>query len=259
MKKVFFCYLDVLGFKNALKDKSDTDQVRIINSLFGYTVYSVPNFIEQPDTTKSIIDLESSNINSILISDSILLWTNDCDYDSLLQFIYKVQGLIQAAFMGGFPLRGTIEYGGIYHQEKLIPTKHSYNHFDLIGGSALINAYQQEQNFEWMGCVISSNCMDKIRQLIIEHEGISDFKIANIFKKNTLIEYEAPKKSGKLESYFTINWVNLIVRGIYLKSGILDIFIMHNKTQGIPWEVKRKIDNTTHYVKYIVDNKLIVS
>ena len=68
MKKVFCCYLDVLGFKQKLSSKSDSEQADIIKSLFSYLAFSIPgNLIRQSgdNIDKEEIDLETINTNSI--------------------------------------------------------------------------------------------------------------------------------------------------------------------------------------------------
>lgn len=255
MKKTFFCYLDVLGFKEKLKDKSDSEQVDILNSLFGYISFSIPgNSTNQQDQAKSLINLDSINTSSILISDSILLWTNDCEYKNTIEFIYRIQRLIKNAFMGGFPLRGTIEYGSLYHIEKSIPTKTSYNHFDVIGGSALMDAFIEEQKLEWLGCTLSKTCLAEIKRIVKDYDQSDDSYSNELFKNKILVEYEVPKKSGVVEKYFTINWVDFIVTGYYKKQEIKDIFLKYTDLSNLAWPVKIKIDNTNENLKYIIEN-----
>ena len=108
----------------------------------------MPNsFIAQAESKQDLINLDSISSNSILFSDTILIWTVNTDYKSLLEFIYRIQRLLRNAFMGGFPLRGTIEFDAIYHKPHIIHTKSSYNHYDLIVGPALMNAYKMEHEF----------------------------------------------------------------------------------------------------------------
>ena len=224
---------------------------------FTDTAWSAADFTEQLDKSKSVIDLKKTNSNSILFSDSILIWTNNSDYENLVEFIYKIQGVVQNTLMGGFPLRGTIEYGPLYHNPRQILTENSYNYFNSIGGSALMNAYREEQNFDWMGCTTSRNCSQKIKEILNAHDQGSDFKNNDIFKTNVLVEYEAPKKIGDVINLYTINWVNPVIKGMFVKNEISSLFLKHCINVAVPREVKRKIDNTNKYIKYIIDNQLI--
>ncbi|MBS1926256.1 MAG: hypothetical protein JST57_09650 [Bacteroidetes bacterium] len=248
MKKVLFCYLDVLGFKNKLETKSEEQQSQILNSLFGCISFSIPQTLMfQADSNQGLIDLESINTNSILISDSLIVWTNDCNCKSIIEFTYRIQRLIRNAFIAGFPLRGTIEYGSIYHEERNIPTKTSYNHFNLIGGNALMNAYKSEQEFQWAGCIITQNCTKQILSIL----DINDQSL--IFKNKVLIKYDAPKKNGETENLYVINWVDFILADYCRKNKITELFMQYCKPESLHL-AKPKIDNTQKFLNYIVKN-----
>ena len=235
-------------------NKSDIEQIEIIQTLFSYISFSMPNsFIAQAESKQDLINLDSISSNSILFSDTILIWTVNTDYKSLLEFIYRIQRLLRNAFMGGFPLRGTIEFDAIYHKPHIIHTKSSYNHYDLIVGPALMNAYKMEQNFEWMGCTLSNVCVAEIQKVIVQN-GFSNVEDNEIFKNNILIKYEPPKKVGDVEELFVINWVDFIVRGIFKNNQIESLFIKDIKHPLMSWSEKRKIDNTNNFINYVSEN-----
>ncbi|HMT96888.1 MAG TPA: hypothetical protein PKC62_09390 [Ferruginibacter sp.] len=259
MKKVFCCYLDVLGFKQKLLSKSDSEQADIIKSLFSYLVSSIPeNLIRQfsDNIDKAEIDLESINTNSILISDSIILWTESCEYQNVIEFIHRVQRLMRNCFVGGFPLRGTISYGSLFHNEKNIASK-TYNHFDLIVGPALMNAYKAEINFEWMGCTLDSECFEQITKIITQNNNSLNFEIDNLFKENIIVKYMPPRKCGDVETLYTINWVDLIIQGLYNKREIQNQFMKNINSTKLTWQDKRKIDNTNSYISFIIQQNLV--
>lgn len=259
MKKVFCCYLDVLGFKQKLLSKSDSEQADIIKSLFSYLVISIPeNLIRQSgdNIDREEIDLETINTNSILISDSIILWTENCEYQNVIEFIHRVQRLMRNCFVGGFPLRGTISYGSLFHNEKNIASK-TYNHYDLIVGPALMNAYKTEINFEWMGCTLDSECFEEITKIITQNNNSLNFEADNLFKENILVKYTPPKKSGDVETLYTINWVDLIIQGLYNKSEIQNQFMKNINSTKLAWQDKRKIDNTNSYISFIIQQRLV--
>lgn len=248
MKKVFFCYLDVLGFKEKLKEKSDDEQVAILQALFGCISFSIPeSFLKQTEPNKSLINLEAINTNFILISDSLLVWTNANDFKNISEFLYRIQRLVRNTLVAGFPLRGTIEYGSIFHQETKIPTIGSYNHFDLIGGSALMGAYKEEQNYNWMGCTLSKNCVAELKNIVQDKTELEE-----IFKPNILIEYEAPKKTNEFEKLFTINWVDSMLVNFYQKNEIINLFMKYINPVNIH-AGQTKLDNTNQYLKYVAE------
>lgn len=259
MKNVFCCYLDVLGFKQKLISKSDIEQTDIIKSLFSYVVFSIPGNLILPsgdNIDKHEIDLESINTNSILISDSIIVWTDNCEYQNVIEFIYRIQRLVRNCFVGGFPLRGTISYGSLFHNEKNISSK-TYNHYDLIVGPALMNSYKTETNFEWMGCTLDNECFRELTKIIAQNNNSFNFEADNLFKENILVKYIAPKKSGEVEELYTINWVDLIIQSLYIKSEIQNQFINNLNYEKLAWQDKRKIDNTNSYISYIIQENLV--
>jgi hypothetical protein len=250
MKKVLFCYLDVLGFKNKLKNKSDDEQVKILNSLFGCISFSIPESLSfQAESNRGVIDLETINTNSILISDSLIVWTNDCEGKSMIEFIYRIQRILRNTFLAGFPLRGTIEYGSIYHEERRIPTQISYNHFELLGGDALMRAYEGEREFQWMGCTISKDCVHHISNI---HKLDEQSPLSN----GVIIEYAAPKKGAESESFYVINWVDIVVAAWHQRNLIKDLFMQNCLAESFPL-VEQKIYNTQKFIQHIVENKLV--
>ena len=260
MKKVFCCYLDVLGFKQKLLSKSEIEQTEIIHSLYPLIILSNPKSLIS-ETNKNIkrknIDLSSINTNSILVSDSIILWTKNCEYENVIEFIYRIQSLLRNTFIKGFPLRGAISYGGLFHQEKKLDTFTSYNHFNLIVGNALVSAYENEKKFEWMGCTFNSECFEELKKIISLNNPFASFKTNKIFKENIVVPYEPSQKTGIVETLYTINWLDLIVIDYHKKNRIIDFFMGHSNYANLTPEVRKKIDNTNKYINFIVENKFV--
>ncbi|HRP33948.1 MAG TPA: hypothetical protein PKV73_18750, partial [Agriterribacter sp.] len=166
---------------------------------------------------------------------------------SIIEFIFRIQRLLKNTFMLGFPLRGMIEYGSIYHQELKFPTKTSYNHFDLIGGNALMNAYKGEQEFQWSGCTLSKNCTEKIFSTLTINEQ------SHVFKNEVLINYEVPKKNGETEKLYAFNWIDFIVADYWRKNKITELFMQYCNSKSLE-VAKPKIDNTLIFLTHIIEN-----
>jgi hypothetical protein len=56
-------------------------------------------------------DIRRATVNSLLVSDSILIWTDDCRPESFVNIVMAVRSLMVFAVIDGILLRGAISIG----------------------------------------------------------------------------------------------------------------------------------------------------
>ena len=96
--------------------------------------------------TNISFNIDSSSLNSLIVSDSIFLWTDDQSLASLLTLIDAVKHIIRTNFFWefGFPLRGGISMGSVTFQ-KVDWDSPKINSIATIVGDALVKAAMIEK------------------------------------------------------------------------------------------------------------------
>lgn len=253
MKKKFICFLDILGFKDLVYKNKQSDLINIFKQFNFAFVLSLS------DTIKETIELENKIVipnfeniktSSLIVSDSIIIWTEDDSIYSLVDLIKKVGAVLKHSFYIGLPLRGAITHGDFYYEKTMLPTD-TTNEFQMLVGKSLVIAYESEKKQEWAGCILDVSCNDILEsKLLNEQKNAMQTLLEYLTIKNYLIEYHvAVKKEGK-NNLQTVNWVDKIVLGILNMKQIKNHFAMHNKSIEEDSVIK-KINNTEEYIRYV--------
>jgi hypothetical protein len=230
--KVYLAFLDILGFSNFIKENTHQDAVNIYNNLFrvGIQLASAKvaqtirgkSFFQNVDGKEGMVKpiLENVRIRSIVISDTVIFWTES---DSLIDFSELTVTVWQAMnflFSAGLPLRGAITHGELTFAGGQLPDNPLMLQYQLIG-KPLVEAAELEKKQTWAGCVIHPNVISNGPHLL---------KNLSFFEENGhIIKYNVPMKNNSHEEMYAINWV----LGIKTKPNpemIRDIFSSHKKT-----------------------------
>ena len=280
-KKVFVAFLDILGFKTyILKNIDDLEKVKnYVSNLFSLgsmisTAYvstarynqknqsghklEPTKIIQKPDGSNAFTpNLDVSNINSILMFDSIVLWTNNNNEDDLIDLISVVRFMLNSQFSMGFPLRGAISYGEFYFNQPHIPSASTIIHSNLVS-PAQIYAMTLEKSQQWSGCVLDQHTVERCKELNVDID------------KNKLISavrYLVPMKKEKQDLYALI-WQGQVIEYVggehpvnmqeYVRKSFLqntDLAITPEKTiQDINEKIKNTSDFVNFSIKYLSDN-----
>jgi hypothetical protein len=176
--KKFVAFLDILGFKELVKNNSHSYLIEEFRKFLFLNQYGLSNGQINNNATNQdeIFNTDISKVNLISISDSIVLYTNDNTIDDFLCIIDAVSTLLNIGIKNGFPLRGGLTYG--YFSAMLKENK-SLN-FDysnqILLGKALVEAYIIESKQEWAGCIISDECF-KIFEEKVDNAKLKYYKI----------------------------------------------------------------------------------
>lgn len=240
-KKCFVACLDILGFKNFIHKRTLIDGD---DALFVYDSLKKINKLSKILTGASFKNPEPK-IYSILLSDTVLLFSEKADEDS---FKYIV-GIVAETICDGIGLsitniatsstpmrfRGAISYGNFYYDSDK----------KIFFGPAYNDAAKWEKKQEWIGAILTPNCVE-----FIQNKG---------FKTGSIIEYEAPIKEiiikdDKCENRvrpkksLCVNWTN----GFACKDSNGDELF---KGQDKDEEYKGKLENTRDFYNYCKSEK----
>jgi len=140
MDNGYVALLDVLGFSALVGADTTGDRIR------GYRTC-----LEQI-ATQSVVEY-------IVFSDSIILTAKGADEASFIAIARECSHLLAALLKDGIALRGAITFGDIFR-----------SHFAgtesiFVAGCAVVDAYQFEQNQDWVGIMVAPNALKQVRDL----------------------------------------------------------------------------------------------
>ena len=129
-------------------------------------------------------------------------------------------------------MRGAIAMGELSHL-KSAPNSPAAFGFQTVFGKGLVRAYEDESVHEWMGCVISDECVAAYEQACELHAGqVEDLATLDyLVRAGFVTRYPAPLKSGDSVQRWVINWPKGNSGGIPIDI-VKSSFTMHSKTLG---------------------------
>ena len=165
-QSTFVAFLDILGFSDLVTKNSHDELITIYKQLDFCVQSALSNFnysvsLKGKRPMEYIHNLEATTVNSMTISDSIILWTNDDSIDSFRNLILTTNFLLYECFSVGLPLRGGIAIGPLSIMNEQYQTPH-YNQRNTFFGKSIVDAYRLEQKQKWSGCIISRDCINHL-------------------------------------------------------------------------------------------------
>jgi hypothetical protein len=244
MKEVYLAYFDLMGFKEFIKNNEDDVIVKRMGQIFRDIEISLgQGKYQNPIDGVIVADVSMSKLNLLNISDSIIIWTNDCDILSLKELINVAYEFNWRQIGYNFPLRGVILKGKIKEVtgRKVNSEGGSYS-VQCLYGEGIVNANLKAESQNWAGTIIDQSIIDDLKRF----EQI-------VFISEMATKYSVPFKTGNAEAYV------LKIKKTPLSDGALanvlkdidKVFSMDNKSIEIDC-VKLKIENTK---KFIMDTK----
>lgn len=173
----YVAFLDILGFKNRIRGLKAEEAKDLIRAFSG-TIFDI--FKEKNSDSK---------INGYIVSDSVILYSEDDKKDSLEALIKLTREICEKEFIkNSILIRGAIEKGEfdkVPAEERLDLEK------GLIVGEAYIDAYVGEGSVKVMGVILSEDV----------YEDIKDILDPNITKD--IVEEKKDKK------YYLLRYINV--------------------------------------------------
>src|SRR5690606_13471758 len=112
----------------------------------------------KPHNGRILSDLSKSRINCLNISDTVLFWTNQCDYESLKELILVSYNFNWMQIGFNFPIRGALVKGKIQLVSGQIANQNNgYYSVQCLYGKGLIKAHEKAESQNWAGTVIDES------------------------------------------------------------------------------------------------------
>lgn len=240
--EVFFAFLDILGFKDLVNNNSNKNLIDLYSKIIDGSVENALskgqiNIDEDGNTNPN---LDYASVNTLVISDSILLWTNHDHPWSFMDLILVVREILYNSMKAGIPLRGAIARGPLVTQQHDKSKGDILIHRYTVVGKALVEAYKKEAIQEWSGCLIDEECISSLMGSVINDT------LNILLNKNVIIKYKVPYKLGNIKEEYVLNWVSDKMSN----KTIRESFSKYNKSVN-NWAVESKIKNTLEFLTHV--------
>lgn len=167
----YVAFLDILGFKNKLRELKQNNARTFIGDFSGtiFNIFSEQNF--------------SNRINGYIVSDSLILYSNDIEKESLYELIELIRKICKSEFrQNGILMRGAIAKGEFDRVPAMELPKLEKQ---LIVGQAYVDAYLLEDSIKVVGINLSEEVYKDILRMNITLDVIEekiDKKIYYLFR-----------------------------------------------------------------------------
>jgi hypothetical protein len=220
---------DILGFRELLK-KNELD--RVAATYLG-TKKGFEKDVAHINALNKAFD-EKGSVKYHVFSDTILIYTSNCDENSFYSLLVACQSLFNSALQNQLPIRGSIARG------ELITSG------GIEVGKPIVEAHENEQAQDWIGCCITDN-------------SVSEIDKEKYLRTKRIVEYEIPFKNGKVSKKLAFNWIWGIAWKVMVTTkknhfGLEQIYdeITFFREPASDWTIRRKHDNTKKFVDFVL-------
>lgn len=255
--EAYVAFLDVLGFGQLVKHSTHAELEEVYRDalLSGFCLglsnrkYTIVEHEGQECLTN---DVTAAPVNSLIVSDSIVVWTVGDSARAFRDIVSVVRGVMAHSCFNGLPLRGAIDVGEVSWLDGRFDSS-TYNVQQSVFGSGLCAAHDLEKQQEWSGCVVSDRAIARFQTSNAQAEDGAG-GVDELIRRKELCNYDVPLKAG-LKRMYVVDWVNHAeVRA--RSSTVGDAFIKHQKLKAVKHladcpSVKAKIENTLRFVRHV--------
>lgn len=246
-ESTYVAFLDILGFQDIVLGHSHEHLESLyLRTLCGNVEHAMSNgkCVLVNDGVNECLgpDIRQATVNSLLVSDSILIWTDDCRTESFINIVTAVRNLIAFSVIDGILLRGAISVGPLTVVLNQLPSQtHSFQH--SLFGKAIVYAVQAEKSQDWAGCMITPPAMECYKT------GCAGVK--SLIEKKVVVTYSIPMKGGTEAAGYVIDWVNHPQAGIDTMT-VTSAFAPTPSIDPREFEkIKVKLANTLKFVMHV--------
>jgi len=242
--KRFIAYFDYLGYKDfILNNDSSHLKVRAGHILRDIEMSLGQGRFLPVNNGETVADLNSTRINCLNISDTVIFWTNDDSIESFEELILVAFDFNWREILYSFPIRGVIFFDEIEMiSEQFKNSAGAIYSPNLIYGKGLVKAHLKAENLNWAGTVIDKSVIEEVINRL------NTVKFFNQFAKLYKVPYKIPEND--IEEYAL-----LLARGglddssvTTLKNNIIRVFKNDNKPFDKP-RVQELLSNTLAYLE----------
>jgi hypothetical protein len=188
--KRYFAYFDYLGYKQFIfNNESAQLRTRVDHILRDIEMALGQGKYQEPKNGVILSDLNTSRINCLNISDTVIFWTIDDSIDSLEELLLVAYRFNWQENMYNMPVRGVI-----YFDEFEMISGKSNNSVgvvystNIMYGKGLVNAHLKCENINWAGSVIDNTVINELNGKVDMDEFLKPF--ASLYKVPYKKEYE---------------------------------------------------------------------
>jgi len=247
----FIAALDILGVSQLMSNASAKDLRRIADTItvpFESIKSCMPEFLHglhDSKWEKSYLDILSATTSFHNFSDTLVI---TCRPDlspsngvktAIMLFFVQVRLAVYELIMSGYPVRGCIDAGFVYHADR------------IVVGRPYINAHSLGESLDFSGVIVTDNAI----------RFACDFEYGQVISAMTLPLYVSTKQGEKL--CHCLNWLVPpnknstnpdISKLINIKQFLYEKFSEHGKV--INTSVLQKITNTENTIRaFILQDK----
>lgn len=219
-------FFDILGFKALVHQLPLSELVRrfggVFQAVYAAAARDLARSTGSPERVLDLPNLDSdqlsreaipqfthhTGINAFVMSDSLVLYSDPLVRpsqqfdDQLVRMALVCRTISLRLFENFLPARGALAFGE-FHAD---PTS------QIFVGRALVEAYSESENQEWIGTVIAEALSEDIERLICSPqeyiERLSSAGRWDLLRRNwDVLRYPVPTKTGDKERW-VINWVS---------------------------------------------------
>ncbi len=246
MKEVYLAYFDYLGFKEFIENNKDEVLERRMGHIFRDIETSLGlGKYNRPQNGVILSDISHSKVNCLNISDTVLFWTNQCDFESLSELIEVAYEFNWNQNLFNFPVRGSIVKGKI----RVVSGKQTNSNggsysVQCLYGKGLIKAHNKAEYQNWAGTVIDQSVISDLEQELNGIKLLSDYAV----------KYQVPYKINiDLDEEYVLKigiGINNKTSLENTKESITEVFALDNKSVNSE-SVQLKIKNTLDFIEYL--------
>jgi hypothetical protein len=249
----FVAFLDVLGFKEMVENCTHDKLQRVYqNAFINNATYSLASGkivpVETPDGSFVTPDLSNPLTSCLIVSDSVILWTQNASMQSFVNIVSAVGKILVSGFYTGLPMRGGIALGELSSMAHAAGPNGNVS-IQTVFGKALTDAYKIESIQQWAGCAVSQACIDRYIQESEKHtDSVADLATIDYLEsEKILLKYQVPTKSGN-EEMWVVNWAKFN-KDMPSQHTVRSAFEMHNKMVSDE-STKKKVENTLAFLSH---------
>ncbi|MEA3638308.1 MAG: hypothetical protein VBE63_00005 [Lamprobacter sp.] len=251
---VAFC--DILGFSSLVRANQHLKLVRIYQRAFTQSAELSLSFgatrqvVDQNDQGVAVADFNQARVHSLLVSDTVLLWTDNDSMKSFVDLVATTRNLLVSCLFAGLPLRGAIAHGPFSSFQSALGGVQSNGMLTFLG-RGLVDAHALEKQQAWSGAVVAKECVGHYQALTQSYAGqIPDLAdIEYLVAQRLLAEYPVPMKAGSSCAHLALNWP-YANRWRPTAELVRNAFAQHGKAVGAP-AVQCKIEQTIKFLQAV--------
>jgi hypothetical protein len=262
-KLAYVAFLDVLGFRQLVDNNTHSDLEQVYSEVLMNDLaigLSNQQYVSYEENGQAVLtnDVTATPVNSIIVSDNIIAWSDDNSVDAFRNIVSVVRGMMAHSCLSGIPLRGAIDLGPVSWLQGRFASK-TLNVQQSIFGKGLCRVVELEKLQQWSGCVVSEAAIDhfKVAHEKLRNGGPLINGLDAMIRRKELCVYDVPFKTNNGQarrSMHVVDWVNHPEVRISTRSAA-DAFAGHQKLKGsesgIPSDILSKITNTVEFVRKV--------